>query len=108
MFNSLVVDGYFLEYDTERAGDFSPLRFLPKGKKVVLGLVSTIDPRMETKDALKRRVDEAANFAPLDQLCLSPQCGCSSGAGTRPLSIDDQAAKLRRVVAVAEKVWGST
>jgi 5-methyltetrahydropteroyltriglutamate--homocysteine methyltransferase len=107
MFNSLDVDGFFLEYDTERAGDFAPLRFLPKGKKVVLGLVSTKDPRLETKDELKRRVDEAAKFAPLEQLCLSPQCGFSSGAGTRPLTIDDEIAKIDLIVETASDIWGN-
>ncbi|NQV55121.1 MAG: 5-methyltetrahydropteroyltriglutamate--homocysteine S-methyltransferase [Rhodospirillales bacterium] len=106
MFNGLNVDGFFLEYDTDRAGDFSPLRFLPKGKKVVLGLVSTKVPTLETKDDLKRRIDEAAKFAPLDQLCLSPQCGFSSGAGKRPLTIDDEIAKIDLIVETAMDVWG--
>src|SRR6185295_1756010 len=75
MFNRLNVDGFFLEYDTPRAGDFSPLRFLPKGKIAVLGIVSTKLPEIESVDALRRRLDEAAKFAPLDQLALSPQCG---------------------------------
>ena len=108
MLNMLQVDGFFLEYDTERAGDFRPLRFLPKGsKRVVLGLVSTKQPRLETKDELKRRIDEAAKVVPLEQLCLSPQCGFSSISGKRPLTIDDEAAKLRRTAEVAREVWGN-
>jgi 5-methyltetrahydropteroyltriglutamate--homocysteine methyltransferase len=108
MLNMLEVDGFFLEYDTERAGDFRPLRFLPKGgKKVVLGLVSTKDKRLESKDELKRRIDEAAKFVPLEQLCLSPQCGFASIAGPRPLTVDDERAKLARTVEVAHEVWSN-
>jgi 5-methyltetrahydropteroyltriglutamate--homocysteine methyltransferase len=108
MLNMLEVDGFFLEYDTERAGDFRPLRFLPKGrKKVVLGLVSTKDKRLEGKDELKRRIDEAAKFVPLEQLCLSPQCGFASVAGPRLLTVDDEKAKLTRTAEVAREVWGN-
>ena len=106
LFNELAVDGYFLEYDDARSGDFAPLRFLPKGKTVVLGLVSTKLDRMETKDELKRRIDEAAQFAPLDQLALSPQCGFSSTVHGNEVSFAQQADKLKLVVAVAKEVWG--
>jgi 5-methyltetrahydropteroyltriglutamate--homocysteine methyltransferase len=100
-------DGYFLEYDTERAGGFEPLRLLPKGDKaVVLGLVSTKTPVLEDADMLKRRIGEAAHFAPLDQLRLSPQCGFASSIRGNPLTEDDQRAKLARVVEVAADVWG--
>ena len=107
MFNRLAVDGFFLEYDTPRAGDFAPLRFLPKGKRAVLGLVTTKRPDIESADALKRRIDEASKIVPLDQLCLSPQCGFSSVArrGGR-LSMDTVEAKLARIVEVADQVWG--
>ena len=106
IFDRLQVDGYFLEYDTPRAGDFRPLRFLPKGKKkIVLGLVSTKQPEIESADVLKRRIDEAARFAPLDQLALSPQCGFSSNVGAGRLSLDQVEAKLARVVEVADQVW---
>ena len=81
LFNEIGVDGYFLEYDSDRAGGFAPLRFLPKGKTAVLGLVTTKSPKMETKDELKRRIDEASRYVPLEQLALSPQCGFSSGIG---------------------------
>jgi 5-methyltetrahydropteroyltriglutamate--homocysteine methyltransferase len=106
LFNQLDVDGFFLEYDTPRAGDFQPLRFLPKGKRVVLGLVSTKLPEIESADSLKRRIDEAAKYAPLDQLCLSPQCGFSSVARTGRLSPDTVERKLARIVEVAAAVWG--
>ena len=108
MLNMLEVDGFFLEYDSDRAGDFKPLRFLPKGnKKVVLGLVTTKFPKLETKDALKRRIDEAAKIVPLEQLCLSPQCGFSSGVGRKVLTVGDEAAKLSRIVETAREVWGN-
>jgi 5-methyltetrahydropteroyltriglutamate--homocysteine methyltransferase len=107
LFGTLNVDGYFLEYDDERSGDFSPLRFLPPGKKVVLGLVTTKHAALESKDDLKRRIDEAAQVVPLEQLCLSPQCGFSSGVGRKALSIDDEIAKLSLVVETAQEVWGS-
>jgi 5-methyltetrahydropteroyltriglutamate--homocysteine methyltransferase len=107
LFNEIDVDGYFLEYDTARAGGFEPLRFLPKGKTVVLGLVTTKKGALESKDELKRRIDEAAKFAPLEQLALSPQCGFSSGIGGNTMGVQEQMAKLRRVVEVAHEVWGS-
>jgi len=107
LFNAIDVDGYFLEYDSVRAGGFEPLRFLPKGKRVVLGLVTTKRGEMETADELKRRIDEAAKFVDLDQLALSPQCGFSSGIGGNTMGIEEEKAKLRLVVEVAEQVWGS-
>jgi len=107
LFNELAVDGYFLEYDDARSGDFAPLRFLPKGKTVVLGLVSTKLDHMETKDELKRRIDEAAKFAPLDQLCISPQCGFSSTVHGNEIHVETQAAKIRLCVDVARDVWGT-
>jgi 5-methyltetrahydropteroyltriglutamate--homocysteine methyltransferase len=106
LFGSLNVDGYFLEYDDERSGDFSPLRFLPKGKKVVLGLVTTKRPELESKDLLKRRIEEASGFVSGDQICLSPQCGFSSGVGRKGLTIDDERAKLSLVVELATEIWG--
>ena len=101
------VDGYFLEYDTERAGGFEPLRFMPKGKKVVLGLVTSKSAQLEDKDTLKRRIDEAARYVPLENLCLSPQCGFSSTHHGNQLTPDNQWRKLERVVEVAREVWGS-
>jgi 5-methyltetrahydropteroyltriglutamate--homocysteine methyltransferase len=106
LFSELAVDGFFLEYDDQRSGGFEPLRFVPPGKQVVLGLVTTKHPELESKDALKRRIDEAARFVPLDQLCLSPQCGFSSTVEGNKLTYDDQVAKLRLIVEVAEEVWG--
>lgn len=107
MFNETAVDGYFLEYDSDRAGDFSPLRFLPKGhKRVVLGLVSSKYSDMEKKDDLKRRIDEATKFAPLDQLCLSTQCGFASTEVGNAITFDDQRRKLELVVQTAQEVWG--
>ena len=91
LFNELDVDGYFLEYDDARSGDFAPLRFVPKGKTVVLGLVSTKLGQLETKDELKRRIDEAAKFVPLEQLCLSPQCGFSSTVHGNDIAVETQA-----------------
>jgi len=107
LFNAIGVDGYFLEYDSPRAGDFSPLRFLPKGKMAVLGLVTTKSPKLETKDELKRRIDEASRYAPLDQLALSPQCGFSSGIGGNAMTVADEITKLSLVVETAREVWGS-
>ncbi len=107
LFNEIEVDGYFLEYDSPRAGDFAPLRFLPKGKIAVLGLVTTKSPALETKDELKRRIDEAARYTPLEQLALSPQCGFSSGIGGNVMTVDDEIAKLRLIVETAHEVWGS-
>jgi len=101
------VDGYFLEYDTDRSGGFEPLRFLPKGdKRVVLGLVTSKSGTLEKKDAIKRRIDEAAKLAPLEQLCLSPQCGFASTEEGNVLAEDEQWAKLRMIVEVADEVWG--
>jgi 5-methyltetrahydropteroyltriglutamate--homocysteine methyltransferase len=100
------VDAYFLEYDTERAGGFEPLRLLPAGKKVVLGLVTTKSGALESADALKRRIDEAARYVPLDCLCLSPQCGFASTHHGNTLTEDEQWRKLERVVQVARQVWG--
>jgi 5-methyltetrahydropteroyltriglutamate--homocysteine methyltransferase len=107
LFNSIDVHGYFMEYDSERAGGFEPLRFVPKGKTVVLGLVTSKSGKLESKDELKRRIDEAAKFVPLDQLCLSPQCGFASTEEGNILSEDEQWAKLARIVEVAEELWGS-
>jgi 5-methyltetrahydropteroyltriglutamate--homocysteine methyltransferase len=106
LFNEIDVTGYFLEYDNERAGGFAPLRFVPKGKTVVLGLDTTKSGVLETKDALKRRIDEAAKFLPLDQLALSPQCGFASGERGNALTVAEEIAKLRLVVEVAREVWG--
>ncbi len=102
---STAVDGYFMEYDTERAGGFEPLRLLPKGKKVVLGLVTTKLGALESKDALKRKIDEAAKFVPLENLCLSPQCGFASTHHGNALSEEEQWRKLQLVVEVASEVW---
>ena len=106
LFNELKVDGFFLEFDDERSGGFEPLRFVPKGKYVVLGLVTSKRPRLESKDELKRRIEAAAKFVPLDQLCLSPQCGFSSTHEGNALTKEDQIAKLRLVVETAREVWG--
>ena len=106
MFNEIDIDAFLLEFDDERSGSFEPLRFLPKGKQVVLGLISSKLPALESKDEIKRRVEEAAKFAPLDQLCLSPQCGFSSTCHGNDLSFDDQRRKLELVVACAEEIWG--
>ncbi len=106
MFSELNVDGFFLEYDDERSGGFEPLRFVPKGKQVVLGLVTTKRPELESKDDLKRRIDEAAKYVPLDQLCLSGQCGFSSTVEGNALTIDEEIAKLRLIVETAHEVWG--
>jgi 5-methyltetrahydropteroyltriglutamate--homocysteine methyltransferase len=106
LFNEIKIDAYFMEYDSARAGGFEPLRFVPKGKMVVLGLVTSKSGTLESKDELKRRIDEAAKFVPLDQLCLSPQCGFASTEEGNLLAEDEQWAKLRRIVEVAEDVWG--
>lgn len=100
------IDAYFMEYDDERSGDFRPLRYLPKGKTVVLGLVTTKFGKMEDKDALKRRIEEAAKYAPLEQLALSPQCGFSSTVHGNNIAVEDQRNKLRLVVETAREVWG--
>jgi 5-methyltetrahydropteroyltriglutamate--homocysteine methyltransferase len=106
LLGEIAVDGYFLEYDDERSGGFAPLRFLPKGKKVVLGLVSSKFATLESKDALKRRIDEAAKIVPLEQLAISPQCGFSSTAEGNVVSVDDERKKLELCVSVARDVWG--
>jgi 5-methyltetrahydropteroyltriglutamate--homocysteine methyltransferase len=107
LLNELQVDGFFMEWDDERSGGFEPLRFLPKGdKQVVLGLVTTKRGELEAKDELKRRIEEAAKYAPIEQLCLSPQCGFSSTVEGNELTHEDQWAKLRLIVEVAEEVWG--
>jgi 5-methyltetrahydropteroyltriglutamate--homocysteine methyltransferase len=107
LFNDLAVDGYFLEWDTERAGGFEPLRLLPKGDKiVVLGLITSKTGKLEDRGAIERRIEEASKFASLDQLCLSPQCGFASTEEGNALSEDEQWAKLARVVEIAKDVWG--
>jgi 5-methyltetrahydropteroyltriglutamate--homocysteine methyltransferase len=106
LFNAIDVDGYFMEWDTDRAGGFEPLRFLPKGKKVVLGLVTSKTGTLEKKDDIKRRIEEAAKFAPLDQLCLSPQCGFASTEEGNVLADDEQWRKLELIVETAREVWG--
>ena len=106
LFGELDVDGFFCEFDDERSGGFAPLRFVPPGKQVVLGLVTTKTGALEDKDTLKRRIDEAAKYVPLDQLCLSPQCGFSSTVEGNALTVEEQEAKLRLIVEVAAEVWG--
>jgi len=106
LFTTIDVRGYFMEYDTARAGGFEPLRFVPKGKTVVLGLVTSKTGTLEAKDAIKRRIEEAAKFVDLDQLCLSPQCGFASTEEGNVLAEDEQWAKLRMIVEIAEEVWG--
>jgi 5-methyltetrahydropteroyltriglutamate--homocysteine methyltransferase len=106
LFHTIGVDGYFMEYDTGRAGGFEPLRFVPKGKTVVLGLVTSKTGELESKDEIKRRIDEAGRYLDLEQLCLSPQCGFASTEEGNLLTEDQQWAKLRRIVEVAEEVWG--
>jgi 5-methyltetrahydropteroyltriglutamate--homocysteine methyltransferase len=106
LFNETRVDAFFLEYDTPRAGDFAPLRFMAKDKTVVLGLVSTKTPVLEDAEALRRRIDEAARHVPLERLALSPQCGFASTVGGNLLSIDDERRKLGLVVEVAQRIWG--
>lgn len=106
LFNRIKVHGYFLEYDSDRAGGFEPLKLVPKDRQVVLGLVTTKTGRLESKDDLKRRIDEASKYIPLDQLCLSPQCGFASTEEGNTLAEDEQWAKLRMIVELAEEVWG--
>jgi len=106
VFSGLDVNAFFLEYDTDRAGGFEPLRFVPKGKIVVLGLVSSKLPELEKKDDLKRRIDAAAKYVPLENLCLSPQCGFSSTHHGNKLTADDQWRKLGLVLEVSKSVWG--
>ncbi len=106
LFNRIKVHGYFMEYDTERAGGFEPLKLVPKDRIVVLGLVTTKTGQLESKDQLKRRIDEAAKYVSLEQLCLSPQCGFASSEEGNALAEEEQWAKLRMVVEVAQEVWG--
>jgi 5-methyltetrahydropteroyltriglutamate--homocysteine methyltransferase len=106
LFGDLQVDGYFLEYDDERSGGFEPLRFVPKGKTVVLGLVTSKRPELEDRDELKRRIDQASGYVDVDQLCLSPQCGFASTEAGNRLTEQEQWAKLRLVADVADEVWG--
>jgi 5-methyltetrahydropteroyltriglutamate--homocysteine methyltransferase len=107
LFNQIGVDGYFMEFDSERAGGFDPLRFVPKGKSVVLGVVTSKTGALETVDYLQRRIEEAAKFVDLEQLCLSPQCGFASTEEGNSLTEDEQWAKLARIVEVAQRVWGA-
>ncbi len=106
LFNTINVHGYFMEYDSDRAGGFEPLRLVPKGKTVVLGLVTSKSGRLESKDEIKRRIEQAAKFIDLDRLCLSPQCGFASTEEGNILAEDEQWAKLRMIVELAEEVWG--
>ena len=106
LFGGLGVDGFFLEYDDARSGGFEPLRFVPKGKFVVLGLVTTKHGELESKDLLKRRIEEAARYVPIEQLCLSPQCGFSSTVEGNVLTREEQIAKLELIVETAAEVWG--
>ena len=107
LFNRLNVDGFFMEYDDERSGGFEPLRLVPAGKYVVLGLITSKKPALEDSDDIKRRIEEASKYVDIDQLCLSPQCGFSSVLPGNSLTRDEQIAKLRLVVEVAEEVWGT-
>ncbi|GDY29566.1 5-methyltetrahydropteroyltriglutamate--homocysteine S-methyltransferase [Gandjariella thermophila] len=106
LFNGLNVDGFFLEYDDERSGGFEPLRFVPRGKMVVLGLVTTKRGELEDRDTLKRRIEEASRYVPIDQICLSPQCGFSSTVEGNRLTMEQQVAKLRLIVETAQEIWG--
>src|SRR5262249_16084791 len=106
LFNKIKVHGYFMEYDDPRSGGFEPLRMLPKGKLVVLGIVTTKSGKLESKDELKRRIEQAAKYARLDQLCMSGQCGFASIEGGNLWGGDEQGAKLRRIVEVANELWG--
>jgi methionine synthase II (cobalamin-independent) len=106
VFNQLDVDGFFLEYDDARSGGFEPLRFVPKNKMVVLGLITTKRGAIESKDLLKRRIDAASKYVPIEQLCLSPQCGFSSTVKGNSLTLEEQMAKLRLVAETAREVWG--
>jgi len=107
IFNEIKAPAYLLEYDSERAGDFAPLRFMPKDKTVVLGLVSTKNTRVESADELKSRIDEASRYVPLDRLCLGPQCGFSCGFAGSPMTYESQTQKLQRIVEVARAVWNA-
>lgn len=106
MFNELAIDAFFLEYDDPRSGDFAPLRFLPKGRTVVLGLVTTKLGELESKDEVKRWIDDATKFVDIDQLALSPQCGFASTVHSNDITTTQQADKIRLVIEVAEEVWG--
>ncbi len=106
VFRQVGIANYFMEYDSDRAGDFEPLRHVPKGKRVILGLVSSKTPVLESRDVLKRRIDAAAKYLPLDQLCLSPQCGFASNFMGNPVTVDDERRKLELVVETAREVWG--
>jgi 5-methyltetrahydropteroyltriglutamate--homocysteine methyltransferase len=108
LFNEIDVDGYFMEYDDGRSGGFEPLKRLPKGKRVALGLVTTKRGTLESKDELKRRIDAAAKFTDLDRLCLAPQCGFASTEEGNVLTEPEQWAKLERIVEVADDVWGGS
>ena len=108
LFGLLQVDRFLLEYDTERSGGFEPLRLVPEGKSVVLGLITTKEPNLESQKELRRRIDEASRFVPLENLALSPQCGFASVAAGNLLSVDEQWKKLELVVDTARKVWGTT
>ena len=107
LFNGIDADAYFMEYDTERAGGFEPLRLLPKGKTVVLGLVTSKSGNLESKEEILRRISEAAKFADLEQLCLSPQCGFARTEEGNALAENEQWAKLARIVEIAREVWGA-
>jgi len=106
LFDRINVDGYFMEYDSARAGGFEPLRLLPKGGRAVLGLVTTKTGALESRDIIKRRIEEAAKFTDLDRLCLSPQCGFASTEEGNVLAEDEQWAKLAMIVEVADEIWG--
>ncbi|MGA9560832.1 MAG: 5-methyltetrahydropteroyltriglutamate--homocysteine S-methyltransferase, partial [Pseudolabrys sp.] len=106
LFNRIKVHGFFMEYDSDRAGGFEPLRMLPKDRTAVLGLVTTKSGRLESKDEIKRRIEQAAKFVSLDQLCLSPQCGFASTEEGNALAEDEQWAKLRMIIELAGEVWG--
>src|SRR5262245_10333938 len=108
LFNAIKVHGYFMEYDSDRAGGFEPLRFVPKGKTVVLGLITSKSGRLESRDALKRRIDEATKHVPVEQLCLSPQCGFASTEEGNLLGEQEQWAKLRMIVELADEIWGTS
>ena len=105
LFNELDVDAYFLEYDDERSGDFAPLRFVPANKTVVLGLITSKRPQIEPYEELAARIEEASKYVPLEQLCLSPQCGFASTVEGNALTADEQWAKLRHVVDAAARIW---
>jgi 5-methyltetrahydropteroyltriglutamate--homocysteine methyltransferase len=106
LFGQLGVDGFFLEYDDARSGGFEPLRFVPEGKQVVLGLVTTKRGELEQKDELKRRIEEASQYVDVDQICLSPQCGFSSTVEGNNVTYEQEVAKLERIVETAQEVWG--